>query len=238
VTGGSSPGERLIVALDTPRLAEAEGLVARLAGVVGTFKVGAQLFTAAGPAAVEMVQKRGGRVFLDLKYHDIPATVAGAVREAGRLGVAFLTVHASGGTVMLRAAAEAAAAAGRERPRVLAVTVLTSLDRAALQRDLGVPVAVEGQVVHLAGLAAAAGCDGVVASPREARRLRALHGRALLIATPGIRPAGHGGDDQVRVATAADACRAGADYLIVGRPVTGAADPAAAAAALLAEIPA
>ena len=139
---------------------------------------------------------------------------------------------------MLRAAAEAAAAAGRDRPRILAVTVLTSLDRAALQRELGVPVAVEGHAVHLAGLARDAGCDGVVASPREAARLRALLGRDALIVTPGIRPTGGAVDDQARTATPALAVRAGADYLVVGRPITGATDPAAAAAAILAEIPA
>jgi orotidine-5'-phosphate decarboxylase len=232
------PRDRLIVALDTPGLAAAEALVERLAGVVAHFKVGSPLFTAAGPAAVEMVQRHGARVFLDLKYHDIPAMVAGAVQAAAVLGVGLLTVHASGGAAMLRAASEAARASGRGRPRILAVTVLTSLDRAALQRELGVPVAVEGHAVHLAGLALAAGCDGVVASPREAGRLRALLGRDALIVTPGIRPTGGGADDQVRTATPARACRAGADYLVVGRPITAAPDPAAAAAAILAEIPA
>jgi orotidine-5'-phosphate decarboxylase len=139
---------------------------------------------------------------------------------------------------MLRAAADAAGAAGRDRPRILAVTVLTSLDRAALQRELGVPVAVEGHAVHLADLARDAGCDGVVASPREAARLRSLLGRGALIVTPGIRPADGAADDQARTATPALAVRAGADYLVVGRPITGATDPAAAAAAILAEIPA
>jgi orotidine-5'-phosphate decarboxylase len=233
---GLEPRERLIVALDAPELAEAEALVDRLAGAVGMYKVGAQLFTAAGPAAVEMVKKRGGRVFLDLKFHDIPATVAGAVREAARLGVTLLTVHASGGAAMLRAAAETAATAGHERPRILAVTVLTSLDRLALQRELGVPASVEEHVGRLAGLARAAGCDGVVASPREAGSLRAVLGRDLLIVTPGIRPAGARADDQARVATPAVARRAGADYLVVGRPITDAADPAAAAAAIVEEI--
>jgi orotidine-5'-phosphate decarboxylase len=232
-----APRDRLIVALDAPALAAADALVTRLAGIVTSFKVGAQLFTAAGPAAVELVQRRGGRVFLDLKYHDIPATVAGAVTEAARLGVTLLTVHAAGGSAMLRAAVEAAANAGRGRPRILAVTVLTSLDRAALQQELGVPLAVEGQVVRLAELAWTAGCDGVVASPLEASRLRSLLGRAALIVTPGVRPAGHARDDQARTATPAAACRAGADYLVVGRPVTEAADPAAAAAAILAELP-
>jgi orotidine-5'-phosphate decarboxylase len=235
---GLAPRDRLIVALDTASLPEAEALVERLAGGVGMFKVGAQLFTAVGPAAVAMVRKRGARVFLDLKYHDIPATVSGAVREAARLGVTLLTVHASGGAKMLRAAAEAAAAAGRDRPRILAVTVLTSLDRATLQRELGVPVAVEGHAVHLAGLAREAGCDGVVASPHEAARLRALLGPGTLIVTPGVRPAGGPVDDQARTATPAFAVRAGADYLVVGRTITGAPDPAGAAAAIVAEIPA
>jgi orotidine-5'-phosphate decarboxylase len=231
-----APRDRLIVALDVPALAEAEALVERLAGVVSTFKVGSQLFTAAGPAAVAAVGRRGGHVFLDLKYHDIPATVAGAVREAARLGVQLLTVHASGGAAMVRAAAAAAEEAGRARPRVLAVTVLTSLDRAALQRELQVAVAVEGQALHLALLARAAGADGVVASPREAARLRAALGPAALIVTPGIRAARAAADDQARVATAAAARQAGADYLVVGRPVTGAPDPARAAAALVEEI--
>ena len=219
-----------------PGLAEAEALLDRLAGVVSTFKVGAQLFTAAGPGIVELVRKRGGRVFLDLKYHDIPAQVGGAVRAATRLGVAMLTVHASGGSEMLRAAAEAAAEAGRERPRILAVTVLTSLDRAELQRELQVPVAVEGHVVHLADLARAAGCDGAVASPQEARRLRAVMGPGWLIVTPGVRPAGSEPGDQARVATPEAAHRAGADYVVVGRPIIAAADPTAAAEAILKEL--
>jgi orotidine-5'-phosphate decarboxylase len=231
---GPAARERLIVALDVPGLDPARALLDRLAGVVAVYKVGFELFTAAGPAAVELVRARGGAVFLDLKLHDIPATVAGAVRAASRLGVRFLTLHASGGAAMLRAAVEAAAGA-RERPRLLAVTVLTSLDRAALHRELQVPVSVEGHVAHLAALAAGAGCDGVVASAREAAPLRGLLGPRGLIVTPGIRPAA-GADDQVRVATPAAALRAGADYLVVGRPVTAAADPAAAARAILAEI--
>lgn len=230
------PRDRLIVALDVPGLAEAEALLDRLAGVVSTFKIGSQLFTAAGPAAVELCRKRGGRVFLDLKYHDIPATVSGAVREAARLGVTLLTVHASGGRAMLEAAAAAAGEAGRDRPRILAVTVLTSLDRAALQRELQVAVSVEGQVAHLAALAREAGCDGAVASPREARRLRMAMGSGWLIVTPGIRPAGADAGDQARVATPEAAVRAGADYVVVGRPITGAPDPAAAAAAIVAEL--
>ncbi len=228
--------DRLIVALDVPALPEAEALLDRLAGVVSTFKIGPQLFTATGPASVELCRKRGARVFLDLKYHDIPATVSGAVREAARLGVTLLTVHASGGSAMLRAAAAAAGEAGRARPRILAVTVLTSLDRAALQRELQVAVSVEGQAVHLATLAREAGCDGAVASAQEARRLREAMGPGWLLVTPGIRPAGADAGDQARVATPGAAVRAGADYLVVGRPITGASDPAAAAAAIVAEL--
>jgi orotidine-5'-phosphate decarboxylase len=235
-----APRDRVIVALDVPGLPEAGALLDRLEGAVSTFKIGAQLFTAAGPAAVELVRKRGGRVFLDLKYHEIPAIAAAAVREAARLGVALLTVHASGGSVMLGAVAaaarEASGGAGRDRPRVLAVTVLTSLDRATLQRELGVPLAVVGQVVHLATLARQAGCDGVVASPREARGLRTALGPDALIVTPGVRPAGAEADDQARVATPAAAIRAGADCVVIGRPITGAPDPAAAARAILREL--
>jgi orotidine-5'-phosphate decarboxylase len=231
-----APRDRLIVALDVPGLAEAEGLLDRLGGLVSTFKVGGQLFTAAGPAAVELVRKRGAGVFLDLKYHEIPAIAGASVREAARLGVSLLTVHAAGGTGMLRAAAAAAAEAGRDRPRLLAVTVLTSLDRTVVQRELGVPMAVEGYVVHLAALARAAGCDGIVASPRELRPLRAALGPAAQLVTPGVRPAGSDAGDQARIATPAAAIRAGADCVVVGRPITGAADPAAAAEAILREI--
>jgi orotidine-5'-phosphate decarboxylase len=241
--------DRLIVALDVESLAQAEALLDRLVGMVSTFKVGAQLFTAAGPAAVELVKKRGANVFLDLKYHDIPHAVAGAVREATRLGVAMLTVHASGGLAMLEAAAEAARTTAKElnvtKPLCLAVTVLTSLDRSALQRQLNVPLSVEGHVLHLAQLAKTAGADGSVAAPQEIRVLRRGLGREWVIVTPGVRPAGAPGrpsnmgaagsqaDDQARVATPEAALQAGADYLVVGRPITGAPDPAAAALAIL-----
>ncbi|MBI4590602.1 MAG: orotidine-5'-phosphate decarboxylase [Candidatus Rokubacteria bacterium] len=234
---GRDPKERLIVALDVESLPRAERLVDRLHGVVGAWKIGAQLFTACGPAAVELLQKRGGAVFLDLKFHDIPATVAGAVREAARLEVFMLTVHASGGSPMLKAAAEAAREAAREfnvaRPLCLAVTVLTSLDRALLQRELGVALSVEGHVLHLSQLARAAGLDGSVCSPQEIRAVRNALGREWAIVTPGVRPAGSGADDQIRVATPEAAIRAGADYLVVGRPITEAPDPRAAASAIL-----
>jgi orotidine-5'-phosphate decarboxylase len=232
--------DRLLVALDVDALGEADRLLDLLAGAVTACKIGSQLFTAAGPAAVEHARKRGLRVFLDLKFHDIPATVAGAVREATRLGVALLTVHASGGRVMMRAASEAAAAAATEfgvpRPLVLGVTVLTSLDRADLGRDLGVASSVEGLVLQLAERARDAGLDGCVASPREIRMLRTLLPRSWVIVTPGVRPAGGSADDQARTATPGAAMRAGADYLVVGRPITAAPDPAAAAQQILDEM--
>lgn len=231
------PRERLIVALDVGSLAQADALLDRLQDVAGAYKVGFQLFTAAGPAAVERVRKRGGAVFLDLKFHDIPHTVAGAVREATRLGVFMLNVHASGGTPMLRAAAQAAGQAAREfdlaRPRCLAVTLLTSLDAGLLRDELQVPLPVEDHVLHLTRLARAAGLDGSVCSPREVRAVRQALGSDWVIVTPGVRPPDGGADDQRRAATPEEAVRAGADYLVVGRPITGAADPAAAAARIL-----
>ncbi len=203
-------------------------------------KIGTQLFTSAGPAAVERAHKRGARVFLDLKFHDIPNTVAGAVREATRLGVFMLNVHASGGSAMMRAAAEAATKAAKDfavaRPIVLGVTVLTSLDRKALHHDLGVPASVESHVLRLAEGAREAGLDGCVASPREIGLLRGALGPTWTIVTPGVRPSGAGGDDQARVATPASAIRAGADYLVVGRPITAAPDPTAALTAILEEM--
>jgi len=232
--------DRLIVALDVETLAEAERLVDRLQGQVTRFKIGSQLFTAAGPPAVESVHKRGAEVFLDLKFHDIPNTVAGAAREAARLGVLMFNVHASGGHTMMAAAAKGAAAAAKElgvrRPIALAVTLLTSLDRAALGRELGVATSVEGHVLHLARMAAEAGLDGCVASPNEIAALRTTHGPAWVIVTPGVRPAGSAAGDQFRIATPRAAARAGAHYLVVGRPITGAPDPAAAAATILQEI--
>ncbi len=243
-----TPKDRLLVALDVERLADAEALLDRLAGVVTGCKIGSQLFTAAGPAAVEAALKRGFRVFLDLKYHDIPNTVAGAVREAARLGVFMLNVHAAGGVAMMRAAAMAAAAASKElgvaRPICLAVTVLTSLDRRALDTELGVHASVPSHVQALAERARDAGLDGCVASPQEIGLLRRMLGPGWVIVTPGIRPATEPGSsgghleahDQARVATPAAAIRAGADYLVVGRPITGAPDPVAAAAAILKDL--
>jgi orotidine-5'-phosphate decarboxylase len=228
------------VALDVERLDEATALLDRLRGVVGGCKIGSQLFTVAGPAAIEAAHKRDLRVFLDLKYHDIPNTVAGAVREATRLGVFMLNVHASGGVAMMRAAAEAAAKAAAQvavrAPLVLGVTVLTSLDRRALDAEVGVASSLEAHVLRLAERARGAGLDGCVASAREIGLLRRALGRRFTIVTPGIRPAGVGDDDQVRVATPTAAIAAGADYLVVGRPITAAPDPVHAAAAIIEEI--
>ena len=231
------------MALDVPSLDEAEALLGRVEGVLTGCKIGSQLFTAAGPAAVETARKRGFRVFLDLKFHDIPNTVASAVREATRLGVFMLDVHASGGLAMARVAADAATKAARDfgvtRPLCLGVTVLTSLDRKALQREVGVPASVAAHVLHLAGLARAAGLDGCVASPQEISLLRLAMGQEWVIVTPGIRPVESPPlppDDQVRIATPRRALAAGADYLVVGRPISGAPDPAAAAAAIVDEL--
>jgi len=235
----SEAAERLYVALDVDRLEDGEALLDRLAGTVGGCKIGSQLFTAAGPVAIERALKRGFRVFLDLKYHDIPNTVAGAVRAATRLGVFMLNVHTSGGTAMMRAAAEAATKAAKElalpRPLVLGVTVLTSLDRRALETEVGVPATVEAHVLRLAERAREAGLDGCVASPREIAPLRRGLGPRWVIVTPGIRPTDRA-DDQMRTATPGAAIRAGADYLVVGRPILAAADALAAARAIAEEI--
>jgi orotidine-5'-phosphate decarboxylase len=235
------PDPRLLVALDVETLGDAGRLLDALAGLVGGCKIGAPLFTAAGPAAVEHARKRGFAVFLDLKFHDIPTAVSGAVQEATRLGVAMLTVHASGGLAMMRSAADAARAAaaqlGVPAPLCLGVTVLTSLERRDLEQDLGLSSTVESQVLRLAARAREAGLGGCVASPRELRVLRLQLPRSFAIVTPGVRPAGAGdGDDQARTATPAAAIGAGADYLVVGRPITAAPDPAKAAQAILDEM--
>lgn len=233
--------DRLFVALDVDTLEDAGRLLDRLEDAVSGVKIGSQLFTSAGPAAVELAHKRGHRVFLDLKFHDIPNTVAGAVRSATRLGVFMLNVHASGGLQMMRAAAEGAAQAARDfgvaRPLCLGVTVLTSLDRRALETEVGVSASVEGHVLRLAETARQAGLDGCVASPHEIRRLRLALGQRFAIVTPGIRPAATASeDDQKRVATPRAALDAGADYLVVGRPITAARDPRSAVAAIVAEL--
>jgi len=223
--------DRLIVALDVPNAAEARRLAGQIGEAAGFFKVGKQLFTAEGPQIVRDLVASGRRVFLDLKFHDIPNTVAGAVTSAVELGVSMLTVHASGGSRMLRAAVEAAGTG----PMVLAVTVLTSLGDADLS-EIGVAGRPRDLVLRLAGLARTSGCTGIVASPNEAAEIRGELGTGFAIVTPGIRPAGSQTGDQARIATPAEAIRAGATHLVVGRPITGVPDPAAAARSVLAEI--
>ncbi len=225
--------ERIIVAVDVPDLAAARVLVDRLRGHVGALKIGKELFTAAGPEAVRVLSEAGIPVFLDLKYHDIPNTVAGAVRAAARLGVQWLTLHTSGGRAMLEAAVQArneisATAAGQtnaSRLLLLGVTVLTSQAGADPE-----------EIVERALLAQSCGLDGVIASPQEARRVRAACGANFLIVTPGVRPAGADAGDQARVATPGEAIRDGASLLVIGRPIVGVLDPAAAADAIAADI--
>lgn len=227
------PRQRLIVALDVSSAAAAQKIVATVGDSALTYKVGMQLYTAEGPRVVRDLVDAGRRVFLDLKYHDIPNTVGAAVAEAANLGVSMLTVHAAGSGKMLTAAVEAA----QTRPGllVLAVTVLTSLDGNDLEK-IGVRGSVEDSVVRLATIALANGCQGVVTSAREASILRAELGDHFAIVTPGVRPAGSTVGDQVRVVTPAEAIAAGASHIVVGRPITHAADPASEARAILAQI--
>jgi orotidine-5'-phosphate decarboxylase len=253
--------DKLIVALDLPSADAATRMAERLQGQVGMFKIGSELFTAEGPVPVRYLVATGHRVFLDLKFHDIPNTVRAAAREAAELGVTMVNVHASGGRKMMEAALEGARSAltaqgsaaasgsgapgvfaGRPQgpplqigPKVLAVTILTSLESRDLE-ELGIPGTPLEAVVRLARLAQSAGLDGVVASAREISAIRQACGPDFLIVTPGIRPAHAATNDQARIATPSSAIAAGADYLVVGRPITGAPDPAAAADAIVAEM--
>lgn len=225
--------QRLIVALDVSSAAQARDIVRALDESVLTYKVGMQLYTAEGPRVVRDLVAAGKQVFLDLKYHDIPNTVAAAVREASQLGVSILTVHAAGGGKMLRAAVDAASA--NPDLMVLAVTVLTSMDEDDLTK-IGVRGKVVDSVLRLGAIAIADGCHGLVASAHEASTLRTELGDTFAIVTPGVRPAGTVAGDQARVTTPAAAIASGATYIVVGRPITGAADPVAAAKAILKEI--
>ena len=231
--------ERLIVALDVDTSEQATDLVRQLAGEVGMFKIGKQLFTHAGPQAVRQIQDLGGEIFLDLKFHDIPNTVAKAAIEATRLGVKMFNVHASGSLEMMRMTVKEVKRVCRQqnlrKPIMLAVTVLTSLNQDDLQR-VGVERKVADQVVRLALLTKEAGMDGVVASPHEVADIREACGRRFVIVTPGIRPSDGNFNDQQRVMTPQEAVRGGVDYIVVGRPIIEAKDPIAAARAIVADM--
>jgi len=243
VTFDAHPRSSLIVALDFDSLSSALRFAKSVADLVGMFKIGNQLFMAAGPAAVREVASLGPGIFLDLKFHDIPNTVAGAVlSSAAMTGVQLVNVHALGGSAMMKAAVQAISAGvpmGSDRPRLLAVTILTSMDNKAM-REVGIGGPPKPRAVKLAQLAKKAGVDGVVASVQEARAIRKACGREFLIVTPGVRSrektANLNEDDQARTATPAEAIRAGADFLVVGRPILTAADPRAATQAIVDEI--
>jgi orotidine-5'-phosphate decarboxylase len=228
--------KKVIFALDVNGLAEIDRYAEMLSGKVGMFKVGKELFTATGPEAVRTVQRHGGQVFLDLKYHDIPNTVAKAMLEAARMGVQLANLHALGGAEMMETAANAVRKEfGDERPRLLAVTILTSSNEETL-RGVGIEHPVQDMVVRLAKLAQTAGMDGVVASPLEIGLIRAACGPDFLIVTPGVRPSFASVDDQKRIMSPGEAVKAGADYLVIGRPIARAADPQAAADQIADEI--
>jgi orotidine-5'-phosphate decarboxylase len=243
VTFDAHPRSSLIVALDFDSLSTALNFAQKVSDLVGMFKIGNQLFTSAGPEAVKQVAALGNAVFLDLKFHDIPNTVAGAVLSAAAMpGVQLVNVHALGGAAMLRAAAQAVSAGvpmGADRTRLIAVTILTSMEHKTM-REVGIGGTPLTRAVKLAQLTKKCGVDGVVASVQEAKAIRKACGREFLIVTPGVRPAAKSGtkkeDDQARTATPAEAIKAGADYLVVGRPIIAADDPRAATRAVVEEI--
>ena len=232
--------ERLVLALDVDDFKKAEELVGGLIDYVGAFKIGNQLFTAEGPKVVDMVNKKGGKVFLDLKFHDIPNTVARAAEVATKLGVSIFNVHTSGGYEMMKAAAEATAKISQElairKPIILGVTLLTSINQEILEKEIGIIKRLEEQVVHLAKLAKASGLDGVVASSWEIKEIRKACGEDFVILTPGIRPAGQSSDDQKRVMAPQEAIKLGANFLVVGRPIRNAANPVETAKQILKEM--
>jgi orotidine-5'-phosphate decarboxylase len=243
VTFDAHPRSSLIVALDFDSLSSALKFAKQVADLVGLFKIGSQLFTAAGPTAVKEISALGPGIFLDLKFHDIPNTVAGAVLSSAAMsGVQLVNIHALGGSTMMKAAAQAISAGvplGMDRPRLLAVTILTSMDQKAM-RETGISGAPKTSVLKLARLAKNSGVDGVVASVQEAKAIRKVCGRDFLIVTPGVRPkeksSNEKKDDQARTATPTEAIRAGADYIVVGRPILAAEDPRAAAQTIVDEI--
>jgi len=239
MSGRSEAQKRLIFALDVDDFAQARSWVEQLHDQVGLFKIGKQLFTRCGPDVVRMVRERGGEVFLDLKYHDIPNTAAKAAVEACKLGVRMFNVHALGGLEMMRTTVQEVnaycTANNLERPIMLAVTILTSSTEETL-RQVGIDRPVTEMVPRLAALAQQAGCDGVVASPQEVELIRAVCGADFHIVTPGVRPAFAALDDQKRVTTPAAAIAAGASHLVIGRPISAAADPRQAVALILEEM--
>ena len=231
---------QLIVALDVENLATANRLVTTLSDDVKWFKIGKQLFTAVGPASVKLLHEAKKNIFLDLKFHDIPNTVAGAVASATKIGANIINIHASGGLEMMRAAGEAAEKQASElsipKPTLLGVTILTSIDEANFQRDFGTQRKLKDQVAYLAELSQKAGLEGVVASPLEIELIRKVCGNDFVIVTPGVRPAWAASNDQQRVMTPGEAINAGADYIVVGRPITAADNPREAARTILQEI--
>ncbi|MBA7634351.1 Orotidine 5'-phosphate decarboxylase [subsurface metagenome] len=232
---------RLCLALDVDELEEAIKIARLLKEHVGLFKIGSQLFTKEGPKIVDTIKNIGGEVFLDLKYHDIPNTVANSVRMATRLGVYMLNIHASGGREMMRAAVEAVEEESQKRslckPIILAVTVLTSLNDNILSEELRIKHDVLSQVIHLARIAQSAGINGCVASPKEILGVREACGQNFIILTPGIRPSwAQRPDDQKRITTPKEAARRGADFIVIGRPILAASDPVEAAKKVLGEI--
>ncbi len=220
---------KLCVALDVNTFEKAQKLIDDLAGSVGLFKVGKQLFTTVGPKIVEYIKSKNLGVFLDLKYHDIPNTVRGASQAAASMGVDLFTIHASGGFEMMRAAVQGVQDAGENSTKILAVTVLTSINQDILKQDLHVPDSMEDHVKHLALMANEACVHGVVASPNEIKLIRKACGKDLLIVTPGIRPSWTAADDQKRTMNPKEAIQAGANYIVIGRPITKAGDPKLAA---------
>ncbi|MEA1940294.1 MAG: orotidine-5'-phosphate decarboxylase [Candidatus Caldatribacteriota bacterium] len=235
-----SARDKLVLALDVDDLESAIKLVEKLKDYVGVFKVGSQLFTAEGPKIVQVINKSGGKVFLDLKFHDIPNTVARAAEVATKLGVYIFNVHTSGGYELMKGAAEAAKktslSLGIRKPIILGVTVLTSINQEILEKEVGVRRDLKEQVVRLAKLAQTAGLDGVVASSQEISQIRNACGDDFLILTPGIRPADSALNDQKRVMTPKEALKKGADFLVVGRPIRNASDPVRAAKKIVKEM--
>jgi orotidine-5'-phosphate decarboxylase len=241
IQGSNMSQNQLIVALDVENLAAANRLVTTLSNDVKWFKIGKQLFTGVGPTSVKLLHEAQKNIFLDLKFHDIPNTVAGAVASATEIGANIINMHASGGLEMMRAAGEAAEKQASElsipTPTLLGVTILTSVDETNFQRDFGTRRKLKNQVAYLAELSQKAGLEGVVASPLEIELIRKVCGNDFLIVTPGVRPAWAASNDQQRVMTPGEAINAGADYIVVGRPITAAGNPREAARTILQEIP-